>query len=95
MAWPDHGVPSNQALTQFRMMLDKFITWNLKSSPNEKAIIHCSAGIGRTGTTVSLMEIIVSICAQRNSGVQDPLMSPFHTVRRLREQRHQSVQTVA
>jgi len=53
-------------------MLDKFIEWNLKSHPNEKSIVHCSAGIGRTGTTISLMEIIINICAQRNAGVKDP-----------------------
>ena len=63
MAWPDHGVPANDAVSQFKMMLDKFINWNLKSMPNERAIVHCSAGIGRTGTTVSLMELIISISA--------------------------------
>ena len=55
--------------------------------------MHCSAGIGRTGTTIALMELIISICAQRNMGVEDPELSVFHTVRRLREQRHKSVQT--
>jgi len=75
-------------------MLEKLITWVLKSAPLEKAIIHCSGGVGQTGTTMSLMEMIICICAQRNSGVKDPLISPFHTVRRLREQRHHAVHTM-
>ena len=75
-------------------MLDIFINWILKSAPNEKAIVHCSAGIGRTGTTVSLSEIIISIYAQRNMGVSDPEISPFHVVRKLREHRHNAVQTI-
>ena len=91
--WPDHGVPEGQAIQDFESMLNKFIEWNLRSGPKEKSIVHCSAGIGRTGTTISLMESIINICAQKNSGVQDPHFSLFHTVRRLREQRFGSVQT--
>ena len=90
--WPDHGVPEGAAVAAFEQMLFKFINWNLNSQANEKSIVHCSAGIGRTGTTISLMETIINICAQRNAGL-DPEFSLFHTVRRLREQRYGSVQT--
>ena len=92
--WPDHGVPEGVAVQDFEKMLFKFIDWNLQSSPSERAIVHCSAGIGRTGTTISLMEAIINICAQRNKGV-DPEFSLFQTVRRLREQRYGSVQTIS
>lgn len=64
-----------------------FINWNLNSEDNEKAIVHCSAGIGRTGTTIGLMENMINISSQLNSGDKDPSYSFFHTVRRLREQR--------
>lgn len=62
-------------------MLNYFIEWNLKSADNEKSIVHCSAGIGRTGTTISLMNSIIAISAQRNLGVKDPKFSLLHTVR--------------
>jgi protein tyrosine phosphatase len=68
-------------------MLNMFINWNLNSEDNEKAIVHCSAGIGRTGTTIGLMENMINISSQLNSGDKDPSYSFFHTVRRLREQR--------
>jgi protein tyrosine phosphatase len=74
-------------------MLNIFIDWNLKSSDEERAIVHCSAGIGRTGTTIGLMETIINICSQINSGEKNPSYSFFHTVRRLREQRYGTVQT--
>ena len=66
-------------------MLDYFVEWILKSKDEEKSIVHCSAGIGRTGTTISLMELLITLSAQKNAGVQDPTFSLFHTVRRLRE----------
>ena len=53
-------------------MLNHFVTWNLKSQDDQKAIVHCSAGIGRTGTTISLMETIINLSGQRNAGVKDP-----------------------
>ena len=59
----------------------------LNSDPSEKAFVHCSAGIGRTGTTITLVHIIVNLCCQKNAGIEDPRLSVFSTVRRLREQR--------
>jgi len=53
-------------------MLDYFVDWNLRSADNERAIVHCSAGIGRTGTTISLMETMINLSGQRNAGVKDP-----------------------
>ena len=60
----------------------------LESDPSEKVIIHCSAGIGRTGTTVTLVTALINIWAQLNQGEQDPLISIFSIVRCLREQRY-------
>jgi protein tyrosine phosphatase len=53
----------------FEMMLNYFIEWNLKSKDDEKAIVHCSAGIGRTGTTITLMDIIIKLHAFKNAGI--------------------------
>ena len=61
--WPDHGVPDGDAVKDFGSMLKQFSEWVLKSGDDEKAIVHCSAGIGRTGTTISLMELIINISA--------------------------------
>lgn len=67
-------------------MLEHFIIMLLTSDQKEKVIVHCSAGIGRTGTTICLAHNIVHLWAQRNSQVT-PKLSVFSTVRRLREQR--------
>ena len=56
-------------MNDFELMLNYFIEWILKSNDNEKAIVHCSAGIGRTGTTISLMDIIIRLHAFKNAGI--------------------------
>lgn len=89
--WPDHGVPSGDSMTSFQLMLEHFIMMLLTSGQNEKVVVHCSAGIGRTGTTISLAHNIVHLWAQRNAGLI-PKLSIFSTVRRLREQRLGMVQ---
>ena len=66
-------------------MWELFTLMLLTSKPEEKAIVHCSAGIGRTGTTIGLAHIISNLYAQRNAGVSDPKISVFSMIRRLRE----------
>lgn len=79
-------------MVSFGLMLELYICWILTSKADEKAIVHCSAGIGRTGTTITLAHAIISIWAQLNSGMSDPKISIFSIVRRLREQRFGLVQ---
>lgn len=80
-------------MREFRFLLDHFIKFMVEKK-EEKAIVHCSAGIGRTGTTIALMTMIVNIYAQLNNGVSQPVISVFGTVRRMRERRLGMVQTI-
>lgn len=76
-SWPDRGVPSNiMACLRLLARIKAF-------SP---VVVHCSAGIGRTGTIVGL-----EMCQQTIlSG--EPL-SMFSIVKKLRSYRHGAVQT--
>ena len=61
--WPDHGVPKTSSLVSFKQMFEIFTYMLLTSESTEKAIVHCSAGIGRTGTTIGVAQLIVSLWA--------------------------------
>lgn len=51
-AWPDHGVPDGtDALIRFRDTLRQHIETNSGGAPT---VVHCSAGVGRTGTIITL-----------------------------------------
>lgn len=69
-----------------------FCEFIVQSEAKEKVIVHCSAGIGRTGTIISLMHILINIQAQLNQGIKEPKFSIFSIVRRIREQRMGMVQ---
>jgi len=75
--WPDRGVPKNKMAT-FRLLsrIQEF----------DPVVVHCSAGIGRTGTVVGLQMAIQVLAAK------EPL-SMFSVVKQLRTYRHGSVQT--
>lgn len=68
---------------------------NIRDFPEGKIVVHCSAGIGRTGTLIAIYNIIEAIeeLVSRDSTENPPRVSVFGTVRRLREQRFQMVIT--
>lgn len=58
MGWPDHDVPSGESMKEFQLVINIFTEWLLLNTDNNfKSIVHCSAGIGRTGTTIGLAHL--------------------------------------
>ena len=91
-AWPDFGIPNNSdrnaLLNLIRLSRDKNKGW---SNPR---IVHCSAGVGRSGTFIALEHLIDELDQghfdNMTASDQDPI---FDTVNRLREQRMTMVQS--
>lgn len=83
MSWPDHGVPLySQSLVPF---LQKLLQFPLNT--NSPIVVHCSAGVGRTGT-VLLCDICLRMAARE--GTIDVLKNLHH----LREQRANMVDNI-
>ncbi|XP_066223579.1 tyrosine-protein phosphatase non-receptor type 3 isoform X3 [Saccopteryx leptura] len=81
VAWPDHGVPDDSS-----DFLD-FVNYvrSLRADA-EPVLVHCSAGIGRTGVLVTMETAMCLI--ERNLPVY-----PLDIVRKMRDQRAMMVQT--
>lgn len=58
------------------------------SKPDEKIMVHCSAGVGRTGTLIALTNLI----GEAKGADKNRRLSVFRTVRLLREQRMNMVE---
>ncbi|XP_058716080.1 receptor-type tyrosine-protein phosphatase eta isoform X2 [Poecile atricapillus] len=55
-SWPDHGVPeTTDLLINFRHLVHEYNSQNPMDSPT---LVHCSAGVGRTGTFVAIDRLI-------------------------------------
>ena len=66
----------------------------LRRKSEEGVLVHCSAGVGRTGTFLALVHLIATYEEQKmQRKPSEIVLSPFSTVRRLREQRLYQVQT--
>ncbi|XP_072382863.1 tyrosine-protein phosphatase non-receptor type 4 isoform X1 [Diabrotica undecimpunctata] len=83
IAWPDHGVPDSPQ--QFLNFTEKVRAARKGSFP---VVVHCSAGIGRTGVMV-LME--TALCLME---VSEPVY-PLEIVKTMREQRAMMIQNAS
>uniref|UniRef100_A0A8C7X4P2 protein-tyrosine-phosphatase n=1 Tax=Oryzias sinensis TaxID=183150 RepID=A0A8C7X4P2_9TELE len=54
--WPDHGIPDNtQSLIQFVRTVRDYVNRSPGSGPT---VVHCSAGVGRSGTFIVLDRVL-------------------------------------
>ncbi|XP_067111009.1 LOW QUALITY PROTEIN: receptor-type tyrosine-protein phosphatase beta-like [Osmerus mordax] len=82
--WPDHGVPeTTQSLVQFVRTVRDYVD---RSPSSGATVVHCSAGVGRTGTFVVLDRVLQQLDGR---GTVDIYGSVFE----LRQHRSHMVQT--
>ncbi|XP_043959317.1 receptor-type tyrosine-protein phosphatase H-like isoform X2 [Gambusia affinis] len=82
--WPDRGVPQGtEVLIQFRRIVRQDIERDGSESPT---VVHCSDGVGRTGTFIALDFLLQQLEKQQAVGIKDFL-------HRMRRHRSHMVQT--
>ncbi|XP_058150542.1 tyrosine-protein phosphatase non-receptor type 9 isoform X4 [Dasypus novemcinctus] len=95
LSWPDYGVPSSAASlidflrvvrNQQRLAVSSMVARSKGQPPEPPIVVHCSAGIGRTGTFCSL-----DICLAQLEELGT--LNVYQTVSRMRTQRAFSIQT--
>ena len=96
--WEDWQLPAGKSIKDLDTLITgvgaKYVRGNAHKEGKERKrlLIHCRAGIGRTGTTISLIN--ATLCIEQNKKRnEDQAISVFSIVRRLREQRIWMVQT--
>ncbi len=83
MGWPDHGVPANaMSMISFIKMIRKRYPY----SNYDLMLVHCSAGVGRTGSFITLDYMLERIKTE-------PTINIHEFVSGLRRQRMLMVQT--
>ena len=91
VGWPDMGVPVKADYT-YLLELIKEMKKIKDKHPAMPIVVHCSAGIGRTGTLIALF-FLTSLIDYQVKNKHTIRASVFGTVRALREQRYGAVQT--
>lgn len=87
-AWPDHGLPVST--TAFLELAHRADTANTTHGP---IVVHCSAGIGRSGTFCTVHSIIEKLRLDIQNHEQEPEFNIVKTVLYMREMRPGMVQT--
>ena len=91
--WPDHGIPDTgdgkvfEVFSEINKLVDQY---NTEQKP---IIVHCSAGVGRTGTFVSMYLLEKEIMKQINDKCATIRINVFNLVRKIKEMRMYMVQT--
>jgi len=60
MAWPDHGAPDetdNKVMAKIISYISEYHSRSKANNDENKIVVHCSAGIGRSGTIISIYNI--------------------------------------
>lgn len=90
VGWPDKGVPEAEGVFDAFEKMISIVTNENEGSP---VVIHCSAGVGRTGTFVALYNLYHEILNQIKDDTKKEIkFSVFSIVRKIKEMRMYMVQ---
>ncbi|EKV05976.1 Protein-tyrosine phosphatase 2 [Penicillium digitatum] len=83
--WADYSKPEG---SDRQALLDLIKLSASKSTPDNPRIVHCSAGVGRTGTFIALDHLLCELESGHLLEMEHPEIDPvFETVNHMREQR--------
>lgn len=88
--WPDFSIPEGEDRDA---LLELIKLSNVKSTGDGPRIIHCSAGVGRSGTFITLDHLLCELEDDALKESPDDTDVVFNTVNALREQRMTMVQS--
>ncbi|KAJ1937024.1 tyrosine protein phosphatase 1, partial [Linderina macrospora] len=88
MEWPDHGVPPSPLPI---LNIIQYLRSEIAPNSSYPVIVHCSAGVGRTGTFITLDSTIDHLTTHHGEYNGDLVMDVFKS---LRSQRVMMVQTL-
>ena len=64
MTWPDHGAPDeadNKIIAKILEYMREYYTRSKANNGENKIVVHCSAGIGRSGTIIAIFNIQLAL----------------------------------
>ena len=91
--WPDFVIPEGEDRAGLLELLKLSVEKN--NVPNNPRIIHCSAGVGRSGTFIALEHLLAQVESGAVADAKDDEDMIYSVVNQLREQRMTMVQSEA
>jgi len=91
LGWPDYGIPENEDRVALLELIK--LSQSRNEAMNHPRIVHCSAGVGRSGTFIALEHLLEELDAGGLDDVEESEDVIFNTVCNLREQRMTMVQS--
>ena len=91
--WPDHGIPEYRDGKVFKFFSEINKLVDQLNDGQKPIIVHCSAGVGRTGTYVSMYLLEKEIDKQIGDKCPIIRINVFNLVRKIKEMRLYMVQT--
>ena len=82
-SWPDYGVPKE---SYFLLSFIKRVQRDNSKELGVTLLVHCSAGVGRTGTFITLDAMLEKICSEDSVNV-------YEFVKEMRQRRIYMVRT--
>jgi len=76
LTWPDHGAPEEPDYKLIGSILSTMEEFHQRDGDRSKIVLHCSAGIGRTGSLIAIYNLQLTVKTMANYLKQCKLHTP-------------------